>query len=85
MRLLRPKTLQGHLMDLHGNQDQTPDVTVTRRVRGRRDGIGGQFAFSVLLWHQGNLHGWQMHLQWSFRALRLARRSEQAPLLDVPL
>ena len=35
MRLLRPKTLQGHLMDLHGNQDQTPDVTVTRRVRGK--------------------------------------------------
>jgi len=33
LRLLRPRTLQGYLMDLHGTQDQTQDLTVTRRVR----------------------------------------------------
>lgn len=31
IRLIRPKTLQGHLMDLHGKEKNIP-ISVTRRV-----------------------------------------------------
>lgn len=32
LRLLRPRTLQGHLMDLHGENYSHHDSSVTRRV-----------------------------------------------------